>query len=107
MTTFKESDDPTLTEKDLKYISKMMENIESLISWSREPMDSKVLGLLEMAYDMLSEQVYFDKHYTWDKAKVEPIEQVNARNTPKEKKFLFLNDSHTPPSAEELEEWFK
>jgi len=107
MTEYEESDEPVLSDEEKAYLVKMMENLQILIEAAKEPMDSKVLGLLEIAHDTLLEQLQLDKYYTWGPTldEVEQVEHVNT-NKPKGKKFLFIKEENEPPSAEELENWF-
>jgi len=104
MTEYEESDEPVLSEEDREFLIKAMKDMEVLIESTREPMDSKVLGLLEIAHDMLFEQIELDKFYTWG-----PALEVEHASThqPEGKKFLFIKEEEEPPSAEELENWFK
>lgn len=69
-----------------------------------EPMDPKVEACLQMAADMIDEQVTMDKYYTWPgKDDAEETEEDSKESNP----YLFLeNEESDIPSTDDLENWF-
>ena len=81
-----------------------MDNIATTIEACCEPLDSKVLGLLEISHDIINQQLSMDIYHEWG-----PIMELDQTISKKDngQKFLFLDNDNKDagPSAEELEEW--
>jgi len=75
---------PNLSKQTVEVIRSIMSGIEQLANLVNEPMDPKVLPLLEVVHDILEEQIVGDKVYTWEDD---------------------VPDSDDTPSAEDLSSW--
>jgi len=79
-----------------------------------EPIDPKVSSLLQMAADMIEEQINMDKYYSWEDFSCgRPLDKGGKE----EPKYQFLDNDEddkeneevvekTTPTATELKQWF-
>jgi len=86
-----------LSEKQREWIQALMSALEQIIETLGEPIDTKVLGMLEITHDMLEQQLVMDIYYEWDK----------EDKGDKEGKVDKINGTGNLPTSEELNEWFK
>jgi hypothetical protein len=86
-----------LKPKDLQKIARIKDALEKIVGEIHEPLDPKIIALLEMSIDMLEEQVILDKKYTYDDDC--PACQADSKEPDCQLKFFDEDDS---PSAEEL-----
>ena len=102
---FFDTDGPALDPSQRKYLESLMKNIETCIELCHEPLDAKVLGLLEITHDIIDQQLKLDIYHEWG-ATMELDQAIS--NKEKTKKFLFIDEDNedTIPTKEELEGWF-
>ena len=107
MTDYTPTDGPALTPEHREYLTTLQENLAYAIEACHEPLDAKVLGLLEIAYDIIDQQLKLDLFHEWGPAM--ELDQAVAKK-PDGQQFLFLDNDTTEetdtPSAEDLEKWF-
>lgn len=104
-----------LSDDDKKLLSIIRQAVQQIIGKVREPMDPKILAMLEMVSDMVAEQIVMDKHYDWAGCSScgEPIdddEEEDISNSP----YSFFTEEQEEieggegtPSADDLARWFK
>lgn len=106
-TEYEDVDGPALNEAQCLYLKTLMETLEKVINTCREPLDAKVLGLLEITYDIIDQQLKLDIFHEWCPAM--ELDQAVAKK-PDGQQFLFLENDTTEetdtPSAEDLKKWF-
>jgi len=90
------SNEKNLTDDERVEIKGIMEVLLELGKCLRPPFDPKVYNMLELAYDMLDEQLVGDKLYSWD---------IFPTNDEMNDKYLFLNNEGDLPSSDELQSW--
>ena len=104
MTEFDNSNENALTPEHREYLYILQENLAHAIEACHEPLDAKVLGLLEIAYDIIDQQLKLDIFHQWGPGM--ELGQIIS-NKSDGQKFLFLDNENTDaPSAEDLRKWF-
>ena len=108
MTEYEDTDGPALSPKQREYLETLKTTLETTIEACQEPLDAKVLALIEIAHDIVDQQLKLDLFHEWGPAM--ELDQAVA-NKPDGQQFLFLDNDTTPketetPSAEDLEQWF-
>lgn len=106
-TKYEDIDGPALNEEQRLYLKTIMETLEEIIDVCNEPLDAKVLGLLEIAHDTIKQQLDLDLFHEW--GPMMELDQAVAKKTDGQK-FLFLDNDEEKdtdtPSVEDLERWF-
>lgn len=106
---YEETDGPALDKEQRKYLENFMKTLASIIETCHEPLDAKTLGLLEIAYDIVGQQLKLDVYHEW--GSLMELDQA-ITNEDNGQKFLFLDNDNqeekdtTTPSAEDLKRWF-
>jgi len=103
MNEFEESKQPSLSEEQKQYLETVMEYLKVTINECREPLDSKVLGLLEIAHDIIHGQIQMDIYYEW--APITKLDQAIAEKD-EDQTFLFIEEDNSTPTKEQLKKWF-
>jgi len=106
MTEYQGEEGPVLSDKDREYLEAMHQNLQAAIAACHSPLDSMVLGHLEMAADLIHRQLELDMYHEWGPAM--ELDAALAKNDGQ--KFLFLDndndDDDAIPTADELGDWF-
>jgi len=87
---FEETNGRALTDEQIDYLDKLAKAINVVLDECREPVDTKVIGLLEIAHDIVVQQAQLDVYYEWD--------YVASSGTKAEEP--------PSPSADDLNRWF-
>ena len=91
--------DGSLTKANRDWITALMTALLQIIETLGEPIDTKVLAMLEMTYDMLEQQLAFDIYYEWEQKDSEDDANKIGPNKP--------DNPDDTPSLEDLNGWFK
>lgn len=85
----------SLSEAERQRIKELLGDIQNMGDKIVEPIDPKVEGCLELAFNMLVEQLECDRRYEWEGV------------PPRDDKFLYLsNDKDNEiPGVDELNNW--
>ncbi len=107
ITEYEDTDGPALSPKQIEYLETFKTALETAIEACQEPLDAKVLGLLEIAHDIVDQQLKLDLFHEWGPSM--KLDQAIAKKDDGQQ-FLFLDNDTTEetetPSAEDLEKWF-
>jgi dihydrodipicolinate reductase len=115
-------DDPRgshLTEEDLAKIKQIAYHLAKIVQLVEEPIDPKVIPLLEVAIDILETQYHTRMHFKW-KMDAPGATEENVKKAIKEAKqekkkkpqkpkgpVKDEDDSKDIPSASDLDDWLK